>query len=94
MKACAKKYYNECDKKSFGKVSRLRGPWTLAKLGKLDNPCLHAKGAESRTLVKFCAQIVDLYKEKLGREGALLAAAGTFVNAVALMVFVVACGNF
>ena len=94
MKACAKKYYNECDKNSFGKVSRLRGPWTLAKLGKLDNPCLHAKGAESRTLVKFCAQIVDLYKEKLGREGALLAAAGTFVNAVALMVFVVACGNF
>ena len=54
----------------------MRGPWTLAKLGKLDNPCLHAKGAESRTLVKFCAQIVDLYKEKLGREGALLAAAG------------------
>ena len=58
------------------RVSRVQA-FSLKKLGKLDKPCLKAKGAQSRALVLFCRDLLLKHRNKCGIEGEFLADAGT-----------------
>ena len=46
-------------------------------LGNIRKPCLNTKGAQTRCLVKFFANLMHKHKERLGDRGQSLAVAGT-----------------
>jgi hypothetical protein len=76
LRALAKQFYREHNRTNSKKITRMKS-WTLGKLGHLDKPCLKAKGAETKALVKFTNGLLREHVEKLGPKGNLLLAAGS-----------------
>ena len=70
-----KRYYkDEHAKNPWKKISTLSKTFNHKCLGKLKQPCLKAKGGQTRCLVKFCTGLMQ--KFPCGRNGELLAKAG------------------
>ena len=69
IKADTKLYYKKVDKenKDSGKCSRVKS-LSLKKLGILDRPCLKAKGAQSRNLVRFTKEFLRKHARKQVRQ--------------------------
>ena len=75
-----KAYYKKVDEVAVRlgerRVNRIKC-FTLKKLGpNLDTPVLLGKGAQSRALVRFCADLLHEHCEKVGTEGKYLVSAG------------------
>jgi len=70
-----KKFYRDEKKLNpWKKMSTLSKTFSHVHLGKLNRPCLKAKGGQTRVLVKFCTELMNKYD--LGKQGRLLAKAG------------------
>ena len=71
LKRDARTYYKNFDAHSLTKATRMKN-WGLSKLGKLDTPCLKAKGAQTKHLVKFVVSMLEQHIHKLPARTRLL----------------------
>ena len=69
-------YSREHRRRPTRKLSKMKSKFTLKMLGpkNLRDPCLKAKGGETRCLVKFCTELMD--RPECGERGRILGEAG------------------